>query len=232
MSDDEFLLKRQRVELAQAILAQGFQATAFTEGYWPGDVVGWDPMPAYAVTYSRRGRFSFPIRERDASGSNFNVLMRPGRQTRSELIGGATWSNVLGLFDLWLNAVRLELDLPSAWADLAAYGAAARGSARPVDNTPFTAEEQRQLRQQLDRILGTVEFNEAQLTVVRAELDYLKGAAATSGRRDWALMALGVLASWALSTVLPPDKISEIWQYVQPFVETAGVVGFPLLLKP
>jgi hypothetical protein len=81
MSDDEFLLKRQRGELARAILAHGFQASVFSEGYWPGDVVGWDPMQAYAVTYSG-GRFSFAIRERDVSGSNFNVLMRPGRRKR------------------------------------------------------------------------------------------------------------------------------------------------------
>ena len=91
------MLRKQRADLAQAILAHGFQADAFTEGYWPGDVVGWDSPEAYAVTH---GRYSFAIRERDGPG-NFTVFMRPGTDSRSEQVNRISWARVRGLFDLW-----------------------------------------------------------------------------------------------------------------------------------
>ena len=208
----DILLRRQRAELANLIREHRFHGSEFVEGPWRASEVGFDGSDdVYAIVLGSWSAYAFALRAAD-NGGRYAVAMHPGKVSHRDHWDSQTWPQVLSLFGDWLKAVRLERELPDAWSKLASF-AFTEATSAPTDNSTFTEQEQRYLHRQLDRILGAVQFTQDQLTVVTADLDYLKESAARSGRRDWGLMLLGNLLSWLGSSVLSPQEASTLLQH-------------------
>jgi hypothetical protein len=115
----------------------------------------------------------------------------------------------------WLSALKLDIDTPDLWAQLRDSADLFRSvSAESVENTPFTAAEQeeiaKQLRELKDQVSRTYSLSEPQVRLLEEKLDNLAAAAGRVGRKDWVLMAAGVMLSYVLTAALPPEAARDI----------------------
>jgi len=116
---------------------------------------------------------------------------------------------------VWLSAVKLDIDTPDLWAQLqdrAELISAVAGEA--IGNTPLTPVEQeeiaRQLRELRVYVSRTYSLSALQTQLLEAKLDYLAAAASRVGRKDWILMAAGLILSYVLGAALPSDAARHI----------------------
>ena len=115
----------------------------------------------------------------------------------------------------WLAAVKRDIDTPDLWAELQRetelLGAV---SHEAIENTPFTPAEQDEIAEQLrklrDSISQTHSLSGPQMRLLEARLDYIAAAAGRVGRKDWLLMAAGVMLGYALTAALPPEAARDI----------------------
>lgn len=116
---------------------------------------------------------------------------------------------------LWLWAVKLDIDTPDLWAQLQReaelFGAL---SDQSVANLPLTPAEQDeiagQLRELTKYVSGTYSLSELQTRLLEEKIDYLVVAASRVGRKDWLLMAAGLMLSYVLEAVLPSEAARDI----------------------
>jgi hypothetical protein len=126
-----------------------------------------------------------------------------------------SWYGLTQQVGFWLAAVRRDIDTPDLWAQLQRERALlAAVSDEDIQNTPFTPAEREeiagQLRELKDYLSGAHSLSEAQLRLLEERLDYLVDAAGRVGRKDWFLMAAGVMFSYVLAAALPPDSATHI----------------------
>jgi hypothetical protein len=128
---------------------------------------------------------------------------------------GLSHYRLMAQLELWLAAVRQDINTPDLWAQLQGeaelLGAV---SDEAIENTPFTPAEQEDIAGQLRELRAyigrTYSLSESQTRRLEEKLDYLAAAASRVGRKDWLLMAAGVMLSYVLAAALPPDAASDI----------------------
>jgi hypothetical protein len=140
----------------------------------------------------------------------------------------------LGL-SAWLRRVKRELETPDFWKlfeteqqllDAPAVDAS--------DNTPFTPDEQVEIREQLDEVrayaLNSGDFTDDELERLNSKLDVLVESARHSRRADWREQVLGALLAAVAGNALPPEATLHVLQMV---VQGIGhLFGQPGLLPP
>ncbi len=117
--------------------------------------------------------------------------------------------------ELWLMHVKLDIDTPDLWAQLQGetelLGAVFDEA---TENTPLTSAEQLaiagQLRELRDYVSRTYSLSEAQTRLLEDKLDDLAAATGRVGRKDWLLMAAGLMLSYVLGAALPPEAARDI----------------------
>jgi hypothetical protein len=115
----------------------------------------------------------------------------------------------------WLSTLKLDIDTPDLWAQLQG-SAELLGSVsdESIENTPFTAAEQEEIAEQLkelrDHVSLTYSLSEPQVRLLEEKLDNLAAAAGRVGRKDWLLMAAGVMLGYVLTAALPPEAAREV----------------------
>jgi hypothetical protein len=119
--------------------------------------------------------------------------------------------------ELWLAALRQDIDTPDLWAQLQHEAELLAGiSDDAVDNTALTLAEQEEIATQLrglrDYVGQTHSLSEVQMRLLDERLDYLTAAAGRVGRKDWLLMAVGMVLSYAAAAALPPDTALDIFR--------------------
>lgn len=117
--------------------------------------------------------------------------------------------------ELWLAAVKRDIDTPDLWAQLQREAELlGTVSAKPVENTPFTSAEREeiagQLRELREYVSRTYSLSRSQTRDLEERLDDLAAAASRVGRKDWLLMAAGLMLSYVLGAALPPEAASNI----------------------
>lgn len=115
----------------------------------------------------------------------------------------------------WLAAVRLDINTPDLWAELQGKRELLGGvSDEAIENTPLTSAEQKEIAGQLRELKGhvsrTYSLSGLQTRLLDEKLDYLADAASRVGRKDWRLMAAGLILSYALEATLPPEAARGI----------------------
>lgn len=116
---------------------------------------------------------------------------------------------------LWLFAVELDIDTPDLWARLEReaelLGAV---SDEAIENTPLTPAEQGEIEEQLrelkDYVNRTHSLSDPQTQLLEDRLNYLAAATRRVGRKDWLLLAAGVMLSYVLEAALPPEAARDI----------------------
>jgi hypothetical protein len=68
----------------------------------------------------------------------------------------------------------------------------------------------RQLRELRDYVSRTYSLSESQSRLLEERLDYLASAARRVGRKDWLLMAAGLILGYVLTAALPPEAAMDI----------------------
>lgn len=117
--------------------------------------------------------------------------------------------------ELWLSAVKQDIDTPDLWGQLQdATELLADVSDEAMANTPFTPAEQEEIAGQLrdlrDYVSRTYSVSESQTRLLEEKLDYLAAATTRVGRKDWVLMAAGVMLGYVLTAALPPEAARDI----------------------
>jgi hypothetical protein len=239
MPRDNLLIKHQWNELATAIEGSTLPPNDFTAGLQECSRLEWKGL--YPSILHREPPYGFAIQEyrsisgRKLEGVRYTIVRRPGGQRQIEWHSNMNWVSVVAWFKHWLDDLKRELETPDLWAAGFTANPATFSVPPPVENSPFTAAEQQQLRDQLDQILGAIlttqDLTDDQARIVRADLDYLKGAVGRIGRWDWLQVVIGTVGGWVLTSALPPDKVSEIWAHFAPIMAAMGQ-AVPLLLRP
>jgi hypothetical protein len=115
----------------------------------------------------------------------------------------------------WLSAVKLDIETPDLWAQLQGEAELLGSiSDEAIENSPFTVAEQEkiagQLRELKDHVTRTYALSDGQTRLLEERFDYLAAAASRVGRKDWVLMAAGVLLGYVLTAALPPEAARDI----------------------
>jgi hypothetical protein len=67
-----------------------------------------------------------------------------------------------------------------------------------------------QLRELKDHVTRAYTLSDEQTRLLEDRFDYLAAAASRVGRKDWVLMAAGVLLGYVLTAALPPEAARDI----------------------
>jgi hypothetical protein len=139
-------------------------------------------------------------------GENF-LSYSPGEQRPQQTENKLNWVGKREAVHHWLMYLKREIDAPDLWASLA-QGRELLG-AEPVGavNTPFTADEQVQIKKTIEEIrvyiTSTYSLASEPLAKVNRKLDYLIDASTRIGRIDWKNIFVGALLSLALQQLSP-----------------------------
>jgi hypothetical protein len=110
----------------------------------------------------------------------------------------------------WLALLKRDLETPDLWATLQQQQTMLDSPSVDANaNTPFTAEEQQQIRTQLGEIKAyakeTNKLSGDQMRLLEGQLNYLHDAASRMGRIDWRNAVTGVLLGTVVNAVLPGE---------------------------
>jgi hypothetical protein len=205
--------------------------------------------PAVELRHRSGFRFLFMIRdvsmeERARSRTNsfglHSVMFEPGEEAPAGYAPNRGWANVLELFNYWLRRIVEEIEAPDLWASLRADAQAVQPPRADAANTPFTADEQRQVREALSEFMRRVEERQLltgrQLEDLSARMNYVAGAVDRLGRLDWKEIFISGLVGYMISQTLDPDTARALFHIgvsvLRPiFPELFGDPG-PILLPP
>ncbi len=117
--------------------------------------------------------------------------------------------------EFWLGALRPDIDTPDLWAQLQSesrlLGAV---SDEAVENTPLSPSEQEEIAEQLRELTAYVRrvysLSDLQMRLLEERLDYVAAATSRVGRKDWLLIATGMMLSYVLEAALPPDAARDV----------------------
>ena len=101
-----------------------------------------------------------------------------------------SWEGLKRLVNRWLQDVKLDLNTPDLWAELQREAKLLGTSSNAItENTPFTADEQKELARRLDELAKylshTYSLPRAQMQTLEAKVEYLVQASGRLGRKDW-----------------------------------------------
>jgi hypothetical protein len=129
-----------------------------------------------------------------------------------------SWSSVMGWLETWLKDLRHELDERDLWGELVAQRSALQASPAADNNTPFTADERRQITETLARVEAEIaksrSLSAEQARMLHEKLEEMGAAAERLGRKDWLMFALGILASLTISAAFAPEQAGAVAQQV------------------
>lgn len=127
------------------------------------------------------------------------------------------WQTVITNVETWLRAVQREAETPDLWAELRRERVLTGSRAIPAsphENTPFTREEQAEIRRQLNEgmafVQQTLQLSEEQFEELTARLDYLADAATRMNRFDWKNTLTGTLVTAVIQSILPAEPVQAV----------------------
>jgi hypothetical protein len=169
--------------------------------------------------------------------SDFDVLSGPAIYRSAQRLAlsltsaeYALWRREMRRLRAWLAFVAEEFNTPDLWAQRDEQEFWSGGSS---DNSPFTAGEQAtvvaELRRLAERIKDQHDLSEVQIRRVQENVDQLIEASKVSGRRDWAIMFVNVVAAWAFTEYIPGEVVAHAIQSVGHALSSFFVPDLPQL---
>jgi hypothetical protein len=138
----------------------------------------------------------------------------------------SSWQTLIARVSRWLEEVKQDLDTPDLWAELKREGELlGAGSSVVTENTPFTADEQKEIARRLDEAAKHVRethlLSMAQMQSLDEKIDYLVKASGRLGRKDWLNTFIGVTLPFGLAAALAPEAARAIFLT---FLRTVGLL--------
>jgi hypothetical protein len=153
------------------------------------------------------------------SAQHLQAEFSPGATALVATFTGSDWNGVFAtsLLD-WLRYLRREIEAPDLWGELGREAQLVAGDVSEEANTPFSAEEQVEIRRQLQEVKqllrGNAALGPAQLEALDARIDYLAHAVSRLGRIDWREAFVGAMLGLVLQAVVPPEAVREVLLFV------------------
>ncbi|MGZ6563244.1 MAG: hypothetical protein ACXVH3_26050 [Solirubrobacteraceae bacterium] len=121
------------------------------------------------------------------------------------------WSKVEERVQQWATKVKSDLETPDLWAQLQREREILSWAPHEAENTPFTPDEQAEIVKHLDELMEYVKDTHSlaqdQTVVLDEGFKELVDALPHSGRNEWRLMFLGVVLTFIVAGILPPDAV-------------------------
>jgi hypothetical protein len=123
-----------------------------------------------------------------------------------------SWDGVMESVNVWLWDVKSDLDMPDLWAGLRRQPEMLGPAPdETIENNPFAAGEQAEIRQQLREIQEYVKKSYAlsgsQLHALDETRAYMDEAVGRLGRIDWRNAAAGAMLGALVTAAIPPDAV-------------------------
>jgi hypothetical protein len=139
-----------------------------------------------------------------------------------------SWETLMKRISRWLEEVKRDLETPDLWGELQReaelLGIASDEAAR---NTPFTADEQKEIvgkLQELEEYVRiTYSLSSEQMRILDAKINYLIDALGRLGRTDWRGVFVGTIVSYVLTVAIPPESARSIFMT---FMELFQAIGY------
>jgi hypothetical protein len=154
------------------------------------------------------------------SESHYLIGGRPGDYAVKSLVGDGgerphqfyNWEPLISHIRLWLQVLKNDLDTPDLWAELQRDAELLGvGFNKVTDNTPFTADEQKEIAARLQELAksarDTYSLSQEQIRALDAKMDYLITASGRLGRKDWLTVYIGAILSFILGAALPSESV-------------------------
>jgi hypothetical protein len=152
------------------------------------------------------------------SDASFSIGGDPGHYVGQSVVGDGnpwpyevySWDPVMERVDRWAREVKRDLETPDLWAELQDEVELLQASyAESAANTPFTAQEKKQIAERLHDFVAHAEqaysLSETQIAELNAKVDYLVSSSDRLGRIDWRTVLIGAVAGYVLAAILPPE---------------------------
>jgi hypothetical protein len=139
--------------------------------------------------------------------------------------------DLLGEVAGWLRGIEHDLNTPDLWAEFARERETLNSPVpAPADNTPFTADEQAEIEQRLSDVakyaVESGKFEDDELRVLNAKIDYLIESSKHARRFDWREQIVGALVGAVVGNVLPQGATLDVLNMI---VGTVGhLIGHPV----
>jgi hypothetical protein len=206
------LLTSQEDAVFDVVREAGFDPNEFEWSSKVGDT--YNGMVPCLIHKPTRSIFTFDF---DRQYNQHCAEWSPGEQQPTEkTTAGEGWPFMLHVLSIWLENVERERSSPNLWARLAGQRELFAGgtTGRPENNSRFNIEEQAQVAEQLDEIrellVQTYQLDGEQLKAIEAGLGDLRESSTRMGRREWLIMVVGTIATWALAGLVPPGGAQEV----------------------
>jgi hypothetical protein len=223
------VLKSQANEVYEVIREDGFDVSEFVWRERDGTMVA-DVRVSELVHRSSGYYFIFDWHDRGLPGSRLVqwAEFSPGEDAVVEQQFPGSWDGQLGYLGKWLLYLRRELEAPDLWNSITQQAAVIGAvSDTETPNTPFTPDERKYIADSLEdishQITAECRLSEYQAGQLEAQVAYLVDSTERSGRRDWTLMALGVVVNVMLMGTIPPDAGRQMFHLLsQVFQQLLG----------
>ncbi|UCC80622.1 MAG: hypothetical protein JSW64_04485 [Candidatus Zixiibacteriota bacterium] len=173
------------------------------------------------IRYKERSYFAFNF-----ASINYDPEFSPGIKRNVEKVNGKVWSQVLELFEKWLQKIKTEVLEPDLWEELVRF--------RPTSDLDkfdmqsecyFNFDEIRKLQEVFKQIKDALiaDFDPDELTRKRMEsrFEFLVDFAKKQKIGIWRDYCIGSLIVLAMELGAGPDKIGGYWRTVaEGFAET------------
>jgi hypothetical protein len=212
MTRDQVLLMSQRNEILKLVSDAGLDPVDF---HWHGlQGAGGYGVVAQQLEHGPSGYyFKFYLHDEGYVGQ-----CAPGRAVPAEMTIPVRWNDLVPLVGQWLKNLRREINAPDLWAEVAKVKELASAVKTLGPDRPFTTDERTRIAERLEDIhrflLATRKLRGGQDAFVRDRLNYLKEASGRQSREAWMLMFMGVILSFILSSIVPPEAVQEFLRLV------------------
>lgn len=166
------------------------------------------------LKYSDKGYFAFNF-----ATIHYDPEFSPGIKRKVEKENSLIWSQVLDLFEKWLQKIKAEVLEPDLWEEMARFMPHSDfDDMKLYADTYFNFDEIRKLKQLftlLKRELhGIFELDEAAVRTITGRFDFLVDFAKRHRIGVWRDYCIGSLTVLAMELGSDPDQIGRFWQTI------------------
>jgi len=205
------LLRSQRNEIFRAVQSVGLDPSSFV---WQSQISKRTAELSISVLIHGSTQYYFLF---DYLNKKEYAEYSPGDYKHKEEQYPGTWPWQIKYVHNWLTYLVREIGEPDLWAAIQQEGGVVGASSISLtDNSMFSAEEKDNIRNGLEEIynflLKTHHISEQQSIFLKERLDYLQEASGRFGRKDWKVLAAGVLTNIAIGAMFAPEAARELFR--------------------
>lgn len=132
-----------------------------------------------------------------------------------------TWSNQISRFKIWLDYLSREVNVPDLWEELPSDSKLIETTSEETDNSKFTAEEKKEIRNGLEEIKQyLIDAHKLDPELIDGQLKYLADSANRLGRKDWKNILISTIFSIIIQGGIAGHSAQEIFQFVWTVLQT------------